>query len=345
MIKVSKIFFACLVAVLLVWQIPSLYNTFVAESVSTPFTLYSSVAGRFATLEHDEDKKMQYRDASGREYTEEQFDSILPTFYYRQLITDGRFPDTICGRAVTPRDIQLSNFNMRISPLDLNKPRLGIQQMLESMSGRVDLELPDDVFRITESGMEFVKMSANTIDEAKSASFTRMMQGKGFRFPAYRLSGNPTDRKEYDEGYVMLDAERKLFHVKQTVGRPYVRAIALPDGMIPEHLFITEFPSRKWLCFISDTQGAFWVVERDSYAVRLTGVPRFNPEKESMLIIGNMFDWTVRINRAEEESYYALSAQDYSLVDSLVYSTPSQTLPGLRFTSTKDKFVKPRFVK
>lgn len=64
-----------------------------------------------------------------------------------------------------------------------------------------------------------------------------------------------------------------------------------------------------------------------------------------MLIIGNMFDWTVRINRGEEESYYALSAQDYSLVDSLVYSTPSQTLLGLRFTSTKDKFVKPRFVK
>ena len=345
MIKVSKIFFACLMAVLLVWQIPSLYNTFVAESVSTPFTLYSSVAGRFATLEHDEDKKMQYRDASGREYTEEQFDSILPTFYYRQLVTDGRFPDSIHGIAVTPRQVQVSNFNMRISPLDLNKPRLGIQQMLESMSGRVDLELPDDVFRITESGMEFVKMSANTIDEAKSASFTRMMQGKGFRFPAYRLSGNPTDRKEYDEGYVMLDAERKLFHVKQTVGRPYVRAIALPEGMTPEHLFITEFPSRKWLCFLTDTEGHLWVVERESYDVRCTEIPPFTPEEQSMLIIGNMFDWTVKVNRGTSECYYAISAQDYNLIDSMSYQTPSHTLPGLSFTSTKDKFVKPRIVR
>lgn len=345
MFKISKIFFCLLVLFVLVWQVPACYNFFVAKSVDTPFTLYSSIAGEFATLQADEDKKMQYRDASGREYTEEQFDSILPTFYYRQLVTDGRFPDSIHGIAVTPRQVQLSNFNMRISPLDLNKPRLGIQQMLESMSGRVDLELPDDAFRITPEGMEFVKMETNAIDHEKSARFTQMMKQKGFLFPAANISGNPTDRKEYDEGYVMLDAERKLFHVKQTVGRPYVRAIALPEGMIPEHLFITEFPSRKWLCFISDTQGAFWVVERDSYAVRLTGVPRFNPEKESMLIIGNMFDWTVRINRAEEESYYALSAQDYSLVDSLVYSTPSHTLPGLSFTSTKDKFVKPRFVK
>lgn len=342
MIRISKIFFVFLLVVLLLWQIPYLYNFLAHKPADTPFTLYSSVAGRFGTLQRTEDNVLQYLDHMGQEYTEEQFDSILPTFYYRQLVTDGRFPDTICGRAVTSRDIQLSNFNMRISPLDLNAPRPGVQQMLESMSGRVDLELPDDVFRITSSGMEFVKMATNTVDEAKSHAFTEMMKSKGFAFPHYRLSGNPTDRKEYDEGYVMLDAERRLFHVKQTVGRPYVRAIDLPHGMTPEHLFITEFPSRQWLCFLTDIEGNLWVVERSNYAVRRTGIPAFNPEREAVLFIGNMFDWTVRIDRAESKCYYAVSADDYSLIDSLVYDTPDTSLPGLTFTSTKDKFVKPR---
>ena len=217
--------------------------------------------------------------------------------------------------------------------------------MLESMSGRVDLELPDDAFRITPEGMEFVKMETNAIDHEKSARFTQMMKQKGFQFPAANISGNPTDRKEYDEGYVMLDDARKLFHVKQTVGRPYVRAIALPEGMTPKHLFITEFPSRKWLCFLTDTEGHLWVVERESYDVRRTEIPPFTPEEQSMLIIGNMFDWTVKVNRGTSECYYAISAQDYSLIDSMSYQTPSHTLPGLSFTSTKDKFVKPRIVR
>lgn len=342
MFKISKILFSVIVLFLLVWQVPACYNFFMSTSVDTPFTLYSSIAGEFATLQVDENKKMHYRDASGKEYTEEQFDSILPAFYYRQLVTDGRFPDTICGISVTPRQIQLANFTMRLSPLDLNKPKLGLWQMLESMSGRVDLELPDDAFRITSDGIEFVKMETNTVDEDKSQRFTKAMKQKGFKFPALSLSGNPTDRKEYDEGYVMLDAGNKLYHVKQTVGRPYVKAITMPEGLVPLHLFITEFPSRQWLCFLTDVEGRLWVVERDSYAVKPSEIPSFNPSEESALIIGNMFDWTVRVNRAERECYYAISAEDYTLIDSLAYDTPVHRMPGLTFTTSKDKFVKPR---
>lgn len=343
MLRISKIFFWGLVSLLVLWQIPSCYNFFAVKPVDTPFTLYSPVIGDFAMLWHGEGKNMCYMDALGHEYTKEQFDSILPAFYYQQLAADNRFPDTICGRAVTPRLIQMSNFNIRLSPTDLNAPQVGLWQLLESMSGRVKLELPDDVFRITDTGIEFIKMETNMPDKAKSACYTEMMKRKGFSFPAYRVSGNPTVRKEYDEGYVILDAGRKLFHVKQTVGRPYVRAIGLPDGVIPEHVFITEFPSHRWLCFFSDTEGGFWVVERDSYTVIHTQLPTFNPEKESVLIIGNLFDWTVKVDRGNEKCYYALSADDYTLVDSLTYQTPDKTLWGLKFTSSKDKFVKPRF--
>lgn len=96
---------------------------------------------------------------------------------------------------------------------------------------------------------------------------------------------------------------------------------------------------------MTDIEGHFWVVERDSYMVKQTEIPTFNPEKESVLIIGNMFDWTVRVNRANEECYYAINADDYTLIDSLKYSTPNKTMPGLKFTTSRDKFVKPRFVK
>ena len=62
------------------------------------------------------------------------------------------------------------------------------------------------------------------------------MTKKDFRFPAIEIAGNPTVKKEYDEGYLLLDADRRLFHLKQVKGRPYVRAITLPEGLTLEHL-------------------------------------------------------------------------------------------------------------
>lgn len=343
MLRISKIIFWGLVTILVLWELPWCYNFFFASKpASTPFTLYSSVVGEFAMLEH-KDERMSYSDRAGRQYTEEEFDSILPMFYYRQLVTDGRFPETICGRAVTPREVQISNFMFRSTPSDINKPHIGLYQMLETMSGRVDLELPNDVFRMTNEGIEFINMATNAVNSTKSDAFTSLMKNKGFTFPAYRIAGNPTDRKEYDEGYVMLDANRKLFHVKMTKGRPYCRAIELPEGMVPEHLFITEFTARTMLAFIIDSAGGFWVVDKPSYDVIRTGVPSIDPTRESILIMGNMIDWTVAVANSGYEHYYALSATDYSLIDSMSFDTPGGDIPGLEFTSSKDKFVRLRF--
>ena len=343
MLRIIKLVFWALVVMLALWELPWCYNFFfTGKGASVPFTLYSSVVGEFAMLDYN-DKKFSYSDRTGREYTEEQFDSILPMFYYHQLVTDGRFPETICGVSVTPRQIQISNFNYRLEPSELNKPHTGLYQMLETMSGRVDLVLPDDVFRLTDTGIEFIDMATNSVNEQKSKTFTDMMISKGFRFPAYRIAGNPTDRKEYDEGYVILDADRKLFHIKMTKGRPYCRAIELPEGMRAEYLYITEFTARTMLAFIIDTDGGFWVVNRPSYDVVKSGLPPIDPNEESVLIMGNMFDWTVTVRDDVSRRYYALSASDYSLLDSMTYDTPSNAIKGLEFTSHKDKFVRFRW--
>ena len=162
-------------------------------------------------------------------------------------MADERFPDSLMGVPVSPRQVQITNFNFRVSAADINAPSVPLYPLLESMSGRVDLKMPDDVFRITPHGIEFIVMENNTIDQEKSKVFTEVLKKKEFRFPAQYVAGNPSTRKEYDEGYLILDAEGKLFHMKQTQGRPYVRAIPLPEGLNAKYLFITEFQDRKTL--------------------------------------------------------------------------------------------------
>lgn len=340
--RFSQVFFYLTIALLLLWQLPWCYSFFAAKPSRTPFSIYSPILGDFLSMRTEEGKGMVRRDQSGNVYTQEQTDSLLPFFYIRQLMADERFPDSINGVAITPREVQLTNFSFRSSASDINASKIALYPLLESMSGRVDLTMPDDVFRITPKGIEFIKMKTNVVDADKSRQFTEAMKKKGFKFPARRLAGNPTTRKEYDEGYLILDDEGKLFHLKQTKGRPYVRAIALPEGVKPKYLFLTEFKSRQTLGFLTDVDNNFYVLNNKTYDLVKSGIPSFNPEQDALSIYGNMFDWTVCIKTDDADAYYALNADDYSLIKSLSYPTKSSGMQLLHFTSSKDKYVKPR---
>ncbi len=339
--RLSQIFLYITVALLVIWQLPWCYSFFFANFSRSRFALYGQAWDEFLKIGAEEGRGVVRCDLSGNEYTQEQTDSLLPFFYMRQLTADERFPDTIAGIPVTPREAQMTNISYRISPRDVNSTPVKLYPLLESMSKRVDLEMPNDVFRITGNGIEFVEMATNTVEVEKSERFTEAMKKKGFVFPAYRVIGNPTTRKDYDEGYLMLDNERKLFHVKQVVGRPYVRAVPLPEGVTPEYLFITEFRSRQILGLFTDADHAFYVLNA-GYEVIRTGIPSYNPEKESLAIFGNMLDWTVSIRNQEMDAFYALDAYDYSLIKKLECPKESSGVHGLFFTSSYDKFVKPR---
>ncbi len=57
--------------------------------------------------------------------------------------------------------------------------------------------------------------------QKKAFSSQEAMAKKDFHFPAIEIVGNPTvKKKEYDEGYLLLDADRRLFHLKQVKRTP-----------------------------------------------------------------------------------------------------------------------------
>ena len=114
--------------------------------------------------------------------------------------------------------------------------------------------------------------------------------------------------------------------------------------MQAEHLFVTEFPARRMLGFLIDAKNGFYVLLKPSYEIVRVGIPSWNPECESLTVIGNLFDWTLRVTGGTADRYYAVDArQGYRLLDSMIYESHSAPLPGLAFTSYDDGYVKPRF--
>ncbi|UKI18411.1 MAG: DUF4857 domain-containing protein [Bacteroidales bacterium] len=141
------------------------------------------------------------------------------------------------------------------------------------------------------------------------------MRRKGFRFPARMVAGNPTPKKEYDNGCLVVDAAGALYHMKQMRGRPFFRAVPLPDGFSVGRIFVTEYPDRRHLAFLTDTAGHFYAMRADDYSLHEVAVGGFDPTTESMMIIGDMFYWTVNIESGGAERLVAVDARDYSVVE------------------------------
>lgn len=342
--------FLCLIViVLLLWQIPWCIAFLNGKASKTMFTLYSSMVGEFISLDNTTAEGLIRYDESGRRYTDHETDSILPFFYYRQLLSDQRMPDSVCGHPVDLHTMQQANVTWRMSASDVNKIAIPLYPLLESMPKRVDLTMPEDVFRCTDTGIEFVVMTTNEVNRKKSDTFTRALADKGFTFPARLVSGNPTTRKDYDEGYLLLDAVGHLFHFKMTAGRPYVKAIpAILTGETEplqlKHIFATEFKGRHIRGFLSDTEGRFYALLAD-YSIRLFEDVIYHPDTDRCTIFGNMLDWTVKINDEQGEHYYAVESESLSfqLIRKMDRTIESNSFWGLHFTDYNDSWVMPRF--
>ena len=259
----------------------------------------------------------------------------------------GRLPDTIRGYAVSPQLIRQTNINYHRRAYDThtNRPNCGLWLLLESLPKRVNLEDPDDAFRFTKDGIEFINMNTGKVKPKKSKLFTDALVKKGFAFPVHELDGNPDTRKEYDEGYLLIDNNRKMYQMKMTAGQPFVKKIDLTDEtVVPKFIFVTEFRSRCLRGLMTDENNVLYVITPNYEVKPLGGGIHYDPTQSNMMIMGNMLDWTIRITTEEAEEFYAVSALDHSLLKTFIAPYRSNPyLPGLHFTETLDRWVKPRF--
>ena len=117
MIRFSKLFFGFTVFVLLLWLLPWAYNFAFYKPERTPFTLWSCVVGDFAVVDFAGDGIVR-RDRGGRTYTDREFDSILPTFYARQLLNDERCTGYLHDALVTELLHQGRNYLLPVIRLE-----------------------------------------------------------------------------------------------------------------------------------------------------------------------------------------------------------------------------------
>lgn len=295
--------------------IPSLCKKATYSPDDYPFVYYSSMLKELCYIDfHDKEKPM--RDSAGNMYTTAEFDSLMPMFNFRQLMVDGRLPDSIDGHEITPQILMAKNIVYRYSPEKFETPELGLYLMYESMPKRVGLELPEDVFRMTDK-IEFIDDASNSINEKKGQIFQQALEKAGYAFPARWLSGNMNPRKRYDEGYFSLDNSNQLYHIKMVNGRPYVRNTQIGDSIDIKEFAMSEVGDKRFYGYLFDKEGSIYIIEGDEgkyKPIRLDIAP-IDMKKDEVMIMGNLLYWTVAVTKPDGKDFYALKTETLECIE------------------------------
>ncbi len=331
------------------YLLPQLWNISTASATRYPFAYYSSVDNSFMYYDYTQ-KPFKYLSSKGSSYTKDDFDSLLPMYYYRQLAVDGRLPDSLYGMETSPKTIYHNSFFFNYRPNDHDAPTIPLYTLYESFSGKVDLTPPGDFFRLTESGVEFIDPETNELIPDKSLEFSTVLQKLGYLGPAKITAGTPTTRKAYDEGYFIIDQSNKLFHLKMVNGKPFVTKTTLPEGMTVKNIFTTEYPDRRFYGFLIDQENQLYYIAANSYNLVDIPCPTFSYETDNLRIMANMFYWNISVTGNSGNTVYAVTADSMAVVDSISFPKANKALYEfskyvfpfqLEFLSSNSKFVKP----
>ena len=296
-------------------SLPKMYWMAFDQPINTPFISYSCEIEDFTIFNV---KSKTYNDAKGNSYTKEEYERLLPLRYHNQLAMDERMPDSIKGVEFDMHTFARARSFERIRPQDFDMPKPKLYPLIESESGRTNLELPEDVFRI-DWRVDFINCNTNKVDEDKSRLFSAALFHYGFTFPAKIIAGIPTTRKSQEDGYFITDSENQLFHLKMIKGEPYVRKIEIPKGLVFKHIKCIDHKDRRHYAYLLGEDGGFYMLEQNDYNLVRLPIDGYIAEEQAIRVNSDYFNYEVMIQSEYGIRCFALD-KNYNIVDKYEHS-------------------------
>ncbi|MDX8340008.1 DUF4857 domain-containing protein [Draconibacterium sp. IB214405] len=290
MVKFSRYILVVIAIFSLAIALPRLYWISFEKPIKAPSVFYSCVDNDFFMIRPADGGILT--NSNGDEFTRDEFELKLPLNYSRQLTLNRTMPDSINGVEMDLHEISRNRSFFRVRPKDIDTPLPSLYPLFESQSGRANLEMPDDFFRITWR-MEFLDSKTNKILEEKSRMFSAVLYNRGFKFPATSINGLPTTRKSCDEGYLVIDGANQLFHIKMIKGKPFVRKVDLPEGLKFKHIACVDFSDKLYYAYLFSTNHEVYVLTQYDYMLQKLDVAETHPELNEVRILGDLFNYTI----------------------------------------------------
>ncbi len=287
MVKLSRIFILILVVLMAAVTLPHYYRISFGKRVVNPMINFSPVTKGFLIGSYA-NNKFQWKDTNGHIYNREEADNLLPFSNYRLLLAKGLMPDSLQGKKINIDTLRYNNLFMRLRPKEIDPPGIKMFPLFESKPARLKLTMPKDFVRFN-TRMEFVNARENRVEEEISKRFTTALTEQGFTFPGVKYFGNPSTRKAFDEGYFVVDAAGKFFHIKKIRGKPYCKNIVLPDGFSVRHMVVYENALQEFYGLLVNDKNEVFLLLYDQYKLQKLPTENYDAKKDQLVFRGDLF--------------------------------------------------------
>lgn len=240
-----------------------------------------------------------YRDTRGNAIDYKALDSLCPLNNATQLAFENRFPDTVCGQEVTPREAEEAVFRHRISAPSLD---YGLYDLIDRYSYRSQKFNTQDLMRFTQEGIEFILPESNRIDTVKSGLFNRALAQNDFVPPMTRI-WSPANRTDLEQqGFFLNDSKGNLFRLSMSEGAPVVEPLNRPDDK--EILLMSFCDEEDFLAIAVTTDGDSYLLPRDKSGYSRLPLPSFLGK--SVSLSGNLFYYFFTLESDDSTQYVVI---------------------------------------
>ncbi|NWF90528.1 MAG: DUF4857 domain-containing protein [Ignavibacteriaceae bacterium] len=311
-IKSVKILLAAAIIFISSIYLPDIFwSTFKYKS-DRPSVSFSPIVNDFLFTYPGKDNS-SIRDRKGKTYTRDEYEAAMPQLNFAQLMFSGKMPDSVNGVKVDVPMMRKNLFQSRFEPSTIDGLNYMLNPLIESSSGRVNLEYPNEFF-IIKNRMEIIDARTNSVNEEMTKLFTDALSKSGFVFPAKEAFGNPTTRKPYDEGYFVVDAKDQFFHIKRIKDKPFCKKIYLPKGIKVVHMNVHEIALKEFYgIFVTEDNGLYFLSYGDYKTIKLA-IEDYNYKTSSIRILGDLFHRTISVNNEDSYSVFVFD-RNYNLKD------------------------------
>ena len=318
MVKLSRYFLVIIAIIGMAIVLPKLYWMAFAKPIRAPYVIYSCIDNDFVIMRSGNGVKRT--NIKGEEFTRAEYEQKLPLLFVRQLMLNKTMPDSINGVEMDLHEITINRSTFRVRPKEVNAPLPTLFPLFESQSGRANLSMPDDFFRITWR-MEFIDAATNKINEQKSRMFSALLYKRGFQFPATTIEGIPTTRKSCDEGYLVIDSANQLFHIKMIKSKPYVKKIDTPNNLTFKTIRCVDFKNKRYYAYLFSTDNHIYILTQYDYQLIKFPIENLNPQVAEIKIYSDLFNFNVIAITDGQIRVTALN-HDYQKVDEYTETWP-----------------------
>jgi hypothetical protein len=289
----------CLSAVL-----PNLFSIAVKKKDNSPYVAFSAVLEDFILVHHSGANR--YVDTEGNVYTLKEYERLMPFVFAGDLVKWGEYPAEIQGEYIPPEKAGTDWDSITVTPQGAHSANLRIQlfPLFESESEFTSISVPPELFRI-DKRMEFINVAENKVNEEKSALFTNALNEAGFKFPAKRIAGNPTNNKPYDFGYFVTDSGGEIYRIRQARSKPVIENTGIKTESEIFFTRVRENPNLPYYGLLVTNSGKVYQILKDGYRLAEIWVENYDPLSQRMTYGLDPLNITVKVSDEKGETIYA----------------------------------------